>query len=144
MFRRFSLLGSAALLLAGFFSLSPAQAVPPVTVNFGISAGAYAPTGVACPVSVAAGANGLAVLDAAVAKGCIRSYKAETYSFGAFVSCINEVCGAPPAALYLTYWEMSENGKCTEDYGVSGFRADDGDELTFAYTTWAKFLAVGC
>lgn len=141
MIRRIALVGAAAL--AALLPVSSAHAAAPVTVNFGLSAGVYSPTGVACPVSVPAGANGLAVLDAAKAKHCIVSYTAETYTFGTFISCINEVCGAPKEALYLTYWEMSKNGHCT-DYGVSDFSAANGDELTFDYTTWAKFFAVGC
>lgn len=144
MFRR-TVLGAlaASSLVASLLLAAPSDAATPVTVEFGLSAGTATPTGAACPVTVPEGANGLAVLDAAVAKRCIVSYKAETYSFGAFISCINEVCGAPPEALWLTYWEMAVDGVCST-YGVSDFRAAEGKQLTFSYTTWAKSFAGVC
>ena len=110
-----------------------------VTVTFGVSAGTYVPTSAACPLTVAAGANGVDVLEAAVAKGCITSYQTVAFEFGTFVSCIDDVCGqtvaAPPVASAGTYWNMYENGVSTW-YGVDGFSAEDGDELAFAYTGW--------
>jgi hypothetical protein len=112
---------------------APAHAAD-VTVHFGLSAGTYAPTGAACTLTVPAGASGLQVLDAAVANLCINSYDTVTFDFGTFVSCIDEVCGqTTPAA--GTYWNMYENGVSTW-YGVDGFSADAGDELSFAYTAW--------
>ncbi len=118
---------------------APAHAVN-VTVGFGISVGTHLPTGQFCPVDVPAGANGLAVMDAAVAAGCIESYETEVYPFGAYVRCINRVCAAPPEALFLTYWHMYENGVSTS-YGVSDFVASSGDQLVFAYTTWLVPIA---
>src|SRR5688572_22547505 len=89
---------------------SPARAAD-VEVAFGLAAGAYAPTGALCSVGVPAGADGVAVLDAAVEAGCILSYQAETHpQFGAFVTCINEVCGAPAEALGITYWKFFVDG----------------------------------
>lgn len=106
-----------------------------VVVTFGVSAGTYAPTGAACPLTVPLGANGIAVLNAAVANGCITSYQAQSFDFGTFVSCIDEVCGQTVAGTAGTYWNMYENGVSTF-YGVDGFSADNGDELSFAYTAW--------
>lgn len=126
---------AAAVTVAG----APAGATSTVTVNFGVSAGRHLPTGVACPVSVPAGANGIAVLNAAVAKRCIESYRTVSYPFGVFVDCINRICGAPAEAFYLTYWNMYENGVSTS-YGVSQFVAHQNDELVFAYATWVAPL----
>ena len=111
----------------------PAAASQTVRVTFGMSAGRYAPTGAACPLTVAAGANGLDVLDAAVAAHCIVSYSTVTYAgYGTFVTCINAVCGNSGTGTLGTYWNMYENGGSTW-YGVDGFSADEGDELAFAY-----------
>lgn len=137
MLRRLALL--AASLAGTALALSPASAASTVSVSFTKSVGAAGVAAQPCAVKVAPGANGIAVLDAAVTKGCIDSYKVERYSFGAFISCIDDVCGAPAEALGLTYWAMSENGKTT-DYGVEDFRAAAGDTLDFAYTTWLTFL----
>lgn len=133
----------ASAVVLGAFATTPAHAA--VTVTFGLSAGTYAPTGAACALSVPAGADGLAVLDAAKAKGCIASYKAVgPGQFGYYIACINEVCGDETSGMYATYWGMYENGVAT-GYGVSDFRAAPGDDLTFAYTTWAGcLLPTGC
>ena len=111
-----------------------------VTVQFGLSAGTYAPTGAACTLSVPAGADGIAVLDAAVAAHCIASYRTTSFPFGTFVSCINEVCGqdtgvAEAGTFAGAYWNMYDNGT-SAGYGVDGFTADAGDELAFAYQTY--------
>lgn len=126
---------------------APSAQAANVTVRLGVSAGTYAPTGELCALSIPADANGVAVLDAAVAAGCITSYETTTSSFGTYLSCLNDVCGDTTSGLYLTYWSMYENGAYT-DYGVDGFRAADGDELTFAYkegVSWvACMLPTGC
>lgn len=131
-------LAAAALAGAGLFGLSAAPAeASTVTVKLGITAGAYAPTGAACTLEVSPGANGMSVLGAAVAKGCIVSYQTTTYAgYGTFVRCVNEVCQVNEAT---TFWMMSENGVATS-YGVDGFSAQDGDELTFTYTSWVAYL----
>lgn len=111
---------------------TPAHAAN-VTVSLALSAGRHAPTGAACTLSVPAGADGVAVLDAAVAQGCLLSYDTVTYpGFGTFVTCLNEVCGHAGTGTVGTYWNMYENGASTW-YGVDGFVADAGDELGFAY-----------
>lgn len=132
-----AILVPAVLALA--LAFAPAHAAN-VTVTFGLSAGVHAATGTACPVSVPAGADGISVLDAAKAKGCIVSYHKQHYSGGDLVDCINEVCGAPPEAMYATYWSMYVDGKATI-YGVNDFRAADGKDLAFVYTSWLPCAA---
>jgi hypothetical protein len=131
----FSFLGASRLVAAAAITVAlvtgPASAAQ-VTVRFGLSVGTYAPTGAVCPVKVPAGANGVVVLKAAKAKHCIVSYKLESYSgLGRFVRCINGLCGID-RPVFLTYWAMYENGGYTP-YGVDGFRANSGDELSFVY-----------
>jgi imidazole glycerol phosphate synthase subunit HisF len=121
---------------ASLTAASPAHAAPTVVVSLAISAGTYAPTGAACSLVVEAGADGVAVLDAAVAAHCIVSYQAQTFpGFGTFVSCIDEVCGSALTGTTGTYWNMYENGVSTA-YGADGFGADAGDELGFAYRAY--------
>jgi hypothetical protein len=123
-------LALAAAVTAALATPAHAASVP---VSLALSAGTHAPTGAACALSVPAGANGLAVLDAAVAQGCLVSYDTVTYpGFGTFVTCLDEVCGNAGTGTVGTYWNMYENGASTW-YGVDGFVADAGDELGFAY-----------
>jgi hypothetical protein len=118
---------------AGF--VTPAHATT-VTVSFGLSAGTYAPTGAACPLAVTSGANGIAVLNAAVAAHCLVSYDTVTYpGFGTFVTCLDSVCGEALTGNAGTYWNMYENGVSTA-YGVDGFTAANGKELVFAYQAY--------
>ena len=118
------------------FAGVPAHAESAVTVNLALSAGTYAPTGAACALSVSAGADGLAVLDAAVAAHCITSYETQSFPFGTYVSCIDSVCASVLTGNAGTYWEMTENGAATA-FGVDGFSADSGDVLGFDYTGYA-------
>lgn len=126
---------AAAFAALAMLSAVPAQAAN-VTVNFGVSAGTHAPAA-ACALSVPAGSDGEVVLSAAKAKGCIVSYRVQRHpSFGAFVSCINEVCGEPATGFSLTYWRFFVDG-APAPYGVSDYSARNGGEVVFAYTTWA-------
>ena len=132
----------ARLLTAAFAAVafcgvpSTAHAVDSVHVTFGLSAGTYAPTGAACSLTVPAGADGVTVLEAARAQLCIVSYRVTGFpGFGTFVECIDEVCGEPVTSASGTYWNMYENGTSTS-YGVDGFVADEGDDLTFAYQAY--------
>ena len=134
----FTRLAVAATALAAL--ATPAHAAD-VTVQFSVTVGAYAPTGAACTLTVPAGADGLAVLNAAVARACITSYDTQTFpGFGTFVTCINNVCGQPGNGTIGTYWNMYENGVSTS-YGVDGFTSNAGDELAFAYRVFC-FAAV--
>jgi hypothetical protein len=132
------------VLLCGALALgvaTPARAAS-VSVSFGVSLVGYAPTGAACPLTVPAGSDGVAVLDAAVDAGCITSYRSHSSPpFGEFVDCIDEVCGAPAEAMFLTYWKYWLNGAPASS-GVSFYSAEAGDELVFSYSTWAGCLAV--
>ena len=129
----------AAALAAPLIPLAAAPArAATVTVDLQLSALTLNQAGAhtICPVQVAAGANGLAVLDAAKAAGCIVSY---TTAFGgAFVDCINEVCSQYLAASVAgartagTYWAMYLNGGYTT-FGVADYTASNGDALLFDY-----------
>lgn len=138
----------AAILVAALAGGAPARAGN-VTVTLKIGYGAYEAALRSCTLSVPENANGITVLNRAKAALCIVDYKTDTYSFGQFVQCIDGVCGNPwraaldedPCLSSSTclfgpmYWNMRENGTST-DYGVSEFRAAQGDELAFVYTTW--------
>jgi hypothetical protein len=129
------LVAALAAVAAGSVA-SPAHALAPVHVTFGLSAGQYAPTGTACSLTVDGGADGLAVLDAAQAAHCIVSYRTVSFpDFGTFVTCIDEVCGQVATGASGTYWNMYDNGTSAA-YGVDGFVADEGDELVFAYQAY--------
>jgi hypothetical protein len=135
---------AAVTLAAGLGIAAPAQATN-ITVNFGLSAARHAPTGVACPVSVPAGSDGVVVLEAAKTKHCIESYETVTHpTLGRYVQCIDRVCGAPGEALFLTYWAFYVNGQYS-DVGVDLYQAAAGDEVVFAYETWLVcFLPNAC
>lgn len=131
---RFASLAFGSLLALASFS--SAQAAHQVTVTLAVSTHAYPVKDLSCPVSVAHGSNGIALLDAAKSAGCISSYSTITYpGFGTFISCINQRCGDEAENLYLRYWAMRENCAYTS-YGVDGFRADPGDELSFTFEPW--------
>ncbi len=90
-----------------------------------------------CAVSVPESSDGIAVLDAAKASGCIDSYKATSYSFGTFVTCIDGLCAIAEgtdslADSLVTFWMMSVN-KATTSYGVDAYHAKAGDVLEFSY-----------
>lgn len=122
--------------LGTLITLSSAQAAHPITVTLAVSTHAYPVKDSNCPVSVAHGVDGIAVLDAAKATGCITSYTTIEYpGLGTFVRCIDQRCGDGPQNQYLRYWAMRENCIYTS-YGVDGFRADAGDELSFTYEPW--------
>lgn len=129
-------------------SVAPARASS-VAITFGLSAGTDAPTGVLCPLSVPALSDGITVLEAAKAAGCIESYKTTSFGDGTYVKCINDVCGPPESTagdlwMVPTYWAIYENGAYS-DVGVDGLRAHAGDEFVFAYEQWATCLVgVGC
>lgn len=94
-----------------------------------------------CDLSVPSGSNGLAVLDGAVAAGCIESYETQTHpQFGAFVRCINDICAAPDETFNITYWALYVDGRYAT-LGVSALTfPDHGSTLGFNYETWATGL----
>lgn len=122
-----------ALLIAPLLLLTAVPAAGTATVHFSatlLQTGTLAE----CGVSVPSGANGAAVLDAAVAQGCILSWSGTTYPFGTFVDCINFVCSAT-----ATFWEMFDANGST-DYGIDLYSAQDGGVLSFDYTQWVVVL----
>ena len=134
----------AVLVLAGgllALVASPAGATTNVNVHFELSNVAPTPLGTgpnttkACDVSVLAGADGVAVLDAAVASGCIASYHVIWFGTEAFVDCINGTCSTFP----VQDWGMYVDEHLTS-YGASDYRAVDGDELEFSYQLEAFFF----
>lgn len=129
--RRAAVAFAAAMMMLVALS---AQAAGSVSVTLKVSKAHYS-IGETCQVSVTEGSNGVAVLAAAVSTGCIDSYKAVSHpTFGTYISCIDGLCDVPG-----TYWAMREN--CTyTDYGVDGFYANAGDELSFTYESWGHFV----
>jgi hypothetical protein len=136
-------------------AVAPAHATT-VTVTLDVSRG-YPPAVVPvahCNVGVPVGADGIDVLNAGVASGCISSYQAPLSQYGHYVTCINSDCEAPAGdpTLHgtLLYWRISENGKpaCV---GVDGFTAAQGKVLGFTFTPTATaaadiaiIIATGC
>lgn len=122
-----------ALLIAPLLLLSTVPAAGTATVHFSATL-LHTGTLADCDVSVPNGANGAAVLDAAVAQGCILSWSGTSYDFGTFVDCINYVCSA-----VATFWEMSDAQGPTA-YGIDLYSAQDGGVLAFDYTQWVVTL----
>ena len=128
----------AMVLMASLVFASGASAAS-VDVKLHVSMGNRAAAKATCLVSVSAGADGVSVLQAAVATGCISSYKLENFGFGDYVSCIDGICEQVG-----TYWAMYENRAYTS-YGIRGFRSDHGDELWFNYEQYVTCLTpLGC
>ncbi|HLG01591.1 MAG TPA: hypothetical protein VI916_14070 [Acidimicrobiia bacterium] len=125
----------------------PAQAVD-VTVHLDVDVVTAAPLA-DCDVSVPSGSSGLAVLDAAVANGCIESYETQTFGFGKLVTCINDLCQTPDETLNAVNWTVFVDGHVAGE-GVSDLRFPaDGTTLGFSYGPWAIYgtcfiLGVAC
>lgn len=142
-----SIVFAAVITMVAMFTAVPATAKPKTTfttsstvsVTLRISVGepTASPQYKACGVTVAAGDDGVDVLEAAKVSGCISGYTVTPSTFGNYVSCIDGVCEA-----VATYWRMTENGSLTS-YGVDDFQANAGDVLGFSYTQWATCIAAG-
>lgn len=142
-----SIVFAAVIAMVASISALPAAANSPtttattsstvnVTLRLSVGEPAVSPQYKACGVTVSAGADGSAVLQAAKNSGCISSYQTTTYpGNGTFVDCLDGICGA-----VVTYWRMTENGALTT-FGVDGFQANAGDVLGFSYTQWATCVA---
>ncbi len=128
------------LLIIGLMMSLPGAANTQVDVTLVISNWSYQLEETSCTVTVPAGSDGLAVLDAAKTSGCIASYTAVYYPEynDSFIDCINDRCteSVPP----FRAWTMRENCVLTS-YGAQGYSADHGDELSFTYETIATFFA---
>lgn len=117
---------TALILVVVTLSALPAHAA--VTVKFGISAGHYLPDGVACQVTVAQGASGVAVLNKAVDAECIDDYELEIFpGFGHFVRCITkvvEICAEGETVADAThYWAFYEDLGLYSPHGIDDFSA---------------------
>lgn len=123
---------AVAALAVGAWAM-PSSASTIVNATLRVSHYQYSNVVKDCAVSVPEGSSGIAVLSAAVSSGCISSYVAVETSFGNYISCIDGLCEQA-----VLYWAMRENCQFT-DYGVDDFHADEGDELSFTYETWAAF-----
>lgn len=139
-----SIVFAAVIAMVAMFTAVPATAKPKttfttsstvsVTLRLSVAEPFASPTIKTCSVSVDAGADGIAVLDAAEASDCISDYEAPVISGGHYVSCIDGICEA-----VVTYWRMTENGSLTS-YGVDDFSAAANDVLGFSYTEWPSCI----
>lgn len=129
---------------------TPARAAT-VTVYFGVAAVTHASTEGLCPVSIQTsgipGHDGEAVLSAAVARGCIRSYELgdPDPQFGRPLACVDGVCGWPrePYGTAGTYWALWLNG-ASASTGIDGYVAADLDRIEASYTHWLSCEALEC
>lgn len=136
--------------------LTPARA-DVVTVGFGF--GSIVSTSPACQVAVPFGASGAAVLDAAVAKGCIQSYRMSARWNGheayAVVRCINDVCEQRVTVngpCHFSVWtdvvwmHSFYRADLSKEYGpgLEDFRAANGKSiaLTYGRPTRTEYLPV--
>lgn len=99
-----------------------------------------APVTASCNLTVADDADGGDVLDEAVDTGCLSSWDYRLYDGSRFLTGINDTHGhcstdASPPGLWpvvCSYWEFQVNGNHA-GYGIDGYLADDGDQITFRY-----------
>lgn len=131
--KRLFILGAALVAALVPLSVAPAHADGVTVVVEG------------CAVTVPAGVDGVAVLDAAVASGCptITSYSVTYFpGYGAFLDCLNGVCGeslfTPPdyPVWAGTGWSFHANGPYSS-FGLSGYQAKNLDVLAFTYEGYA-------
>lgn len=118
---------------ASLFTGPKAHAAGSVTVVLTTTgANGDAETAAACELDVPQGADGVALFDAAVADGCIDSYRTQTHpQFGTLVTCVDGVCdGADAFGVNCLFWVWFENGTFPP-YGVDGYTADDGDVVSW-------------
>ena len=142
---------AASVALAAVFASMPAHAAVPVHLKVSIGEPLISAAVIAdCSVSVALGADGIAILNAAKASGCISSYEVKSFSgLGHFVSCVDGVCqttnlGSPDSADGLAaYWRYTKNGAFA-DVGIDGFNAKSGDTLGLSYSNFLADCNVGC
>jgi hypothetical protein len=113
----------------------PTQAAIEITVHLDVTMLGAAPLH-SCDVVVPAGSNGGALLDAAVAQGCILSWTADSFpGFGRYVTCMDHVvCGQ-----VATYWALYYNGGYS-DVGIDALALQQGDTLGLDYTQWVVVL----
>ncbi len=105
-----------------------------------------------CDLTVADGADGIALLDEAVDDDdCdVTSYQTSTHPmFGTGVDCINRICGVPsfcvagecvddgqpPLWGLVTFWGILEDG-APSGSGIEGLSLEDGDDIGLDYTNF--------
>jgi hypothetical protein len=145
---RFSVSKRIIIGIGSILAVTPVMPAHAETVTVGFGFGTIASTAAACQLSVPTGANGFAVLDAAVAKGCITSYKTtgrwNGYEGYAVVRCINEVCeqirnvwGPCDTSVHfdVLWYHAAYNADLTQDWGpgLEDFRASNGKSLAVYY-----------
>lgn len=132
-----------ALLVA--ISAAPHVAAANVTVQLSLTAGQHlAPSFETCDVVVPSGSTAKQVLDAAVAQGCISSVQ---YGFGgAFVNCIDGLCGQNVANTFGTFWAFYVNeelpGGCSA--GINDVQVSGGESIEFVYADWYTPFVLDC
>ncbi|MHB8512649.1 MAG: hypothetical protein ACYDCC_10770 [Actinomycetota bacterium] len=136
-----AMLAFASVALA-FASTVPAHAFAGAAVTLTFSVGEPATTAAVfatCHVSVPAGSNGIAMLNAAVSTGCINSYDTlKDPTYGDFLLAVDHIRGAHEAS-DVTYWRTTVNG-AGATVGIDGYHAALGDVYGFSYTTWLGCL----
>lgn len=125
--------------LAVFGTTMPAAATP-VVVHLDVDLALAAPLA-DCDVSVPAGSNGLAVLDAAVDVGCIDGYTLKPGQFAPYVQCIEktvDLCETPDETLNAVTWIIYVDGSLTPaNFGVSELFFPPHHSLELSYEPWA-------
>jgi hypothetical protein len=145
--------GFTLLIVAGLVALglpAPAAATDTATVHLTVETHASVRAGLTptdvpeatpgtgeCSVQVPSGADGGAVLDAAVDKGCIAGWDYQEFDGARFVTSIDRL-RAPGltclafAAGVCDWWQFHVNGE-PAGYGIDGYEASDGDENRWLY-----------
>jgi len=134
-----------AMLLAA----SPAHAASSVTLELHLG-DASVPAYATCAVSVTTPTDGAAVLNAAVASGCLKGWSYESFpGLGRYVTCIDDghanLCQDPAGGL-ATAWLYDING-VQANGGVDDGRdapVGAGDVVQFVYTNWIPSCGVAC
>ena len=132
---------TAFLPLALAFTLTLASALAPVagaagtvTVHFELKVVSHhLPAYKSCDVTVADGANGGDVLDAAASSGCISSWQHDSFGNSRFVTCIDGVCQQTG-----TFWAFYVNDAlpCGGSCGIDDVHLHGGETVSFAYADW--------
>jgi hypothetical protein len=128
---------ASVLALALVFAPVSGRAATNVPVTLRTATLAYANADVVCQVSVPSGSDGLAVLNAAIAKNCVKAYEITTFGQGKFLQCLDDGingnrCGDPGPG-YLRYWAFREDCNYVQDHGLEGFVATPNKELSLTY-----------
>ena len=120
-----ALLATAALPLA--------SGADSVTVRLLADSAADVPTLADCQVTVPAGSNVEAVLQQALAEGCIAEWHCTEYGFDCFVDSVDFVPGQG-----AFYWAYYVDGEYAAN-GIRGTIVHEGAEYHFALDQWVVF-----